>query len=175
MRSGPITGIAALAVALTLSGCDQIKQMTGMDKSGSSSSTNTTVSTNTATGSPTLSAPGGTSGTPAKPSTSNPALAAEMSTAASQLSGSLPMQVDPITRVVAVRAEGTEFVYDLQVSQAVPAAQVETIRETLQRNNQTNICANPSVSAFIRRGGSMNHRYTDTAGNHFETRIVSCP
>ena len=36
------------------------------------------------------------------------------------------------------------------------------------------MCGNPNVATFIRRGGSMNHRYTDTAGNRFETRVVSC-
>ena len=97
-----------------------------------------------------------------------------MTAAAAQISASLPIQVDPITRVVAVRAEGTEFVYDLQITQAVPAAQIETVRATMQQTNQTNMCGNPAVATFIRRGGSMNHRYTDTAGNRFETRVVSC-
>lgn len=168
MRSGLTGGLAALALALSLAGCDEINRMTGAEPPAN---TVTTTTTNTTTG-PTVSGPGAV---PAKPTgASDPALEAEMTAAAAQLSGQLPMQVDPITRVVGVRAEGTEFVYDLAVSQAIPAAQVELMRTTLQRTNQTNICANPAVATFIRRGGSMNHRYTDSAGNRFETRVVSC-
>ncbi|HST37114.1 MAG TPA: hypothetical protein VLK25_10860 [Allosphingosinicella sp.] len=170
MRSGLTTGLAAIALSFALTGCDQIKQMTGMDQSGGSNTS--TASTNGAA--PSLSGPGASSGAPGKPATSDPALAAEMSTAAAQISTSLPIQVDQITRVVAVRAEGTEFVYDLTISQAVPPAQIETIRETMQRTNQANMCGNPNVATFIRRGGSMNHRYVDSAGNRFETRVVSC-
>jgi len=172
MRSGLTSGIAALALAFTLTGCDDLNKTLGLDKSD----TNTvTTTTNTTTG-PSLTTPGGTAGAvPPKPgAASDPALEAEMTAAAAQLSASLPIQVDQITRVVAVRAEGTEFVYELQVSQAIPAAQVEAMRGILQRTNQTNICANQAVATFIRRGGSMNHRYTDSAGNRFETRVISC-
>lgn len=171
MRSGLTGGIAALALALSLSGCEEIRRMTGQEPPAANTTTTTTTTNTSTTTGPTVSGGGAV---PAKPSTSDPALEAEMTAAAAQLSGQLPMQVDPITRVVAVRAEGTEFVYDLQVTQAIPTAQVELMRGTLQRTNQTNICANPAVATFIRRGGSMNHRYTDSAGNRFETRVVSC-
>lgn len=170
MRSGLLGGVAAFALAVSLSGCDDLDQALGIDKSGTNTTTATTPPTNTMTGPTTTT----TGGVPPKPVTANPALEAEMTAAAAQLSGTLPIQVDSITRVVAVRAEGTEFVYDLQVSQAIPAAQAEQMRTILQRTNQTNICANPAVAAFVRRGGSMNHRYTDTAGTRFETRVVSC-
>jgi hypothetical protein len=171
MRSGLTLGIAALALAL--GGCDQVKQLTGLDQSGTNTATG-----NTSAAAPTLTAPAAAppGATPAKPAgTTDPALEAEMTAAAAQISGQLPIQVDAITRVVAVRAEGSEFVYDLQVTRAVPAAQVAQMREVLQRTNQTNICNNQSVATFIARGGSMNHRYTDAAGNRFETRVVSCP
>jgi len=168
MRTGLTISIAALA--LTLGGCDLLNEMTGKD-GGSNTVTTTTTANTTA---PSLSGPTTTSGAPAKPTTSDPALAAEMQMAAQQIGSSLPRQVDPITTVVSVRAEGTEFVYDLTVSQAVPPAQIEMMRTNLQRINQANLCANPQVAQFIRRGGSMNHRYTDTANNRFETRVVSC-
>lgn len=171
MRSGLAGGIAALALAVALSGCDDLDRALGIEKS-STNTTTTTTSTTSNTLTPPAALPGGT---PAKPATADPALEAEMTAAATQLSATLPIQVDQITRVTAVRAEGTEFVYELQVTQAIPAAQAEQMRTILQRTNQTNICANPAVATFIRRGGSMNHRYTDTAGTRFETRVISCP
>lgn len=111
---------------------------------------------------------------PARPTTNNPALAREMTQAADQLRSDLPIQVDEITRVVGIRAEGTEFVYDLEITEAIPPDQIETARTVMQNQNQTNMCANPDVNTFIGRGGSMNHRYVDTAGKRFQTRVVRC-
>ena len=167
MRSKLIGGGAALALAVTLSACDDLDRAIGIDKSGS----NTTAAPTTTGNTLTPVAPGAT---PAKPAGGDAALAAEMQAAAAQLSGSLPIQVDQITRVVAIRAEGTEFVYDLTVSQALPPAQLDAARNIMQSTNQRNMCANPQVATFIRRGGSMNHRYVDSGGNRFETRVVSC-
>lgn len=166
MRLGLTASIAALALAL--GGCDQLKQMTGTDEPANG----TASSTNTATGSPSLSAPGDTG---AKPATgSNPALEAEMQQAAAQIRGQLPIRADQITTVTGIRAEGTEFVYDMAISQEIPTAQVDMVSRAAQVANQGNLCGNPQTSTFIRRGGSMRHIYTDTAGHRFETRVASC-
>lgn len=98
-----------------------------------------------------------------------------MTEAAAQLSTSLPIRVDEMTNVIGIRAEGTEFVYDLEITEAIPPEQIEMVRVGMQNQNQTNMCANPSVRTFIGRGGSMNHRYVETAGKRFQTRVVRCP
>lgn len=168
MRSGLKLGVAGLALALSLAGCDQIKQMTGMDQSAG----NTTAAT-TNTTAPSLTTPG--AGAPAKPvAAANPALAAQMTLAADQIRAQLPIRIDQITQVVGIRAEGTEFVYDVMISQPIPGGNIEQARATIQGMNQTSLCNNPDTRRLITMGGSLNHRYTDSAGNRFETRVVSC-
>jgi len=103
------------------------------------------------------------------------ALAAEVAEAARQLSARLPMQADEITTAVGIRADGAEFVYDMQISQALPADRIEQIRQSAQSLNQSRMCDNAEVAPFIRRGGSMRHIYVDTAGHRFETRVSHCP
>lgn len=102
-------------------------------------------------------------------------LAAEVAEAARQLSAQLPMRADEITTAVGIRADGTEFVYEMQVNQALPADRVEQIKQSIQALNQTRMCEDSEVAPFIRRGGSMRHIYTDQAGHRFETRVSRCP
>lgn len=102
-------------------------------------------------------------------------LAAEVAEAARQLSARLPMRADEITTAFAIRAEGTEFVYDMRVDRPLPDERIDEIRQAIQNLNQTRMCENADIAPFIRRGGSMRHVYTDTAGHRFETRIVRCP
>ena len=61
MRSGFVSGVAALALVASLSACDDLDQALGIDKSA----TNTTTTTSTATNTVTPVAPGAT---PSKPS-----------------------------------------------------------------------------------------------------------
>jgi len=100
---------------------------------------------------------------------------AEVAAAARQLSARLPMRADDITTAVAIRADGAEFVYEMAVSQALPADRIEQIRRSIQDLNQSRMCENAEVAPFIRRGGSMRHIYVDQAGHRFETRVSRCP
>ena len=104
-----------------------------------------------------------------------PPLPDEMAAAARQLRAQLPKQVDDVTTWTGIDSRGTEFVYEMAVSIAVPSAQLATVGRAIQEANQTRLCADPSSGALIRRGASMRHYYTDQAGNRFETLVASCP
>ena len=78
-----------------------------------------------------------------------------------------------MTRVAAVRAEGTEFVYDLAISQSSRPLRSKGADHHAAHQPDQHV-RNPKVATFIRRGGSMNHRYVDTGGQRFETRVVTC-
>ena len=92
-----------------------------------------------------------------------------------QLQAQLPSRVDDVTTAVGVRADGTAFVYDMLVSDAVPAEAFRSARDAAQAANQTNLCAQELIATFVRRGGSMRHVYRNSAGDRFETRLTSCP
>ena len=166
-------GLAAIAIALALAGCDRSGKQDNASANASSNTTTTAAGNTSAGAAPTLSA---NTGTPPKPANvhGNPALAAEMQQAAQVLSASLPIRIDPMTQVTALRTDGTEFVYEVNFSQAIPGERVEDIRRMAQTQNQSSLCANPQVASFIRRGGSMNHRFSDTGGFKFETRVTTC-
>lgn len=164
---GTSIGIAALAVAL--GGCDQLR-----DAAGLGDGSNASAVANTSAGSATnLAAPDGAK--PPAPAAANPALAAEMRTAAEQLSASLPMRVNDVTTLTAFRAEGTEYIYDMAVSRDIAPAEIDKARQTIQANNQANLCRDPNTSRLIAMGGTMTHRYTDPNGDGFETRVTACP
>lgn len=101
-------------------------------------------------------------------------LAASAEQAAAALRDKLPMEVDAVTTAVDVRADGTEFVYDMRLNETLSPAQLEERQRIVQQRNQLNMC-NGEAGAFIRRGGSMRHIYTDREGNQFETRVARCP
>ena len=168
MRSNLTAGAAALALVFTLSACDDLDQALGIDKSGSNTTTTTSTTTNTTT---TAAVPGTP---PAKPATSDPALEAEIQAGVAQARSTLPIRIDQVTQVVDIRADGTELVYDVSISQPIPGGSIATAQATFQRMNQAALCANPQLRTLIARGGSLNHRYSDTGGNRFETRVVSC-
>ena len=116
-------------------------------------------------------------GTPAPapaPTAANPALAAQMTQAAQQISSQLPIRADAMTSVTGIRAEGTEFVYQMSIEQALPMS-VEAAQARMQTNNQSNLCNDPRTSQLIRMGGSMRHEYRSTDGKTFQTRVTSCP
>ena len=100
-------------------------------------------------------------------------LAASAEQAAAALRDKLPMEVDAVTTAVDVRADGTEFVYDMRLNEILSPAQLEERQRIVQQRNQLNMC-NGEAGAFIRRGGSMRHIYTDREGNQFETRVARC-
>jgi len=159
-------GIAALAVAL--GGCDQLREITGMSENGAAPAANSADSGNVA-----LAGAGDKPMVPVTPA--DPALASQIAAAATELNQRTPMTVDAITSLTGVRAQGTEIIYDMAVSQDLPSAQIETIRQTAQAANQTNLCRDPNASRLIRMGASMNHHYTDPTGDRFETRVATCP
>jgi hypothetical protein len=94
--------------------------------------------------------------------------------AAAALRDKLPMQVDAVTTAVGVRADGAQFVYDMRLEEILSPSQLEERQRVVQQRNQANMC-NGEAGAFIRRGGSMRHVYTDREGNQFETRVARCP
>ncbi len=108
---------------------------------------------------------------PAAP-TAPSGLAAEMSLAVEQMRPQLPIVVDNMTTLTGVRAEGTEFVYEMTLTQQLPVG-AEQARQAMQTSNQRNICSNPQTSALINRGASMRHVYNG-GGASFETRVTSC-
>ena len=170
-RTALIASVAALAI--TLAGCDQLRQATGM---GGDSNTSATANTTTGAGNVSLSAPSGD-----KPAAdagaganNNPVLASQMSAAAAQLQSTLPMTVDNVTTLTAVRAEGTQFVYEMAVSRDLAPSEIANARQLIQANNQTNLCRDPNTSRLINMGGSMRHIYTDPNGDRFETLVSSC-
>jgi hypothetical protein len=101
-------------------------------------------------------------------------LAAEAAAAAEELQDQLPLRADDVTTAVSVRAVGTEFVYDMQLSEVVPADRLEERQALIQGRNEVRMCEG-EAGAFIRRGGSMRHVYTDPRGHVFETRVARCP
>lgn len=167
------TGIAAIALAMTLAACDQLRQITGMDGDNTSTA-NTSATANTSGSGPSLSGTTGDKPAEGGGASANPELASQMTVAAQQLQSQLPIRADAITSVTGIRAEGTEFVYDMRISQALPVG-VDQARQLMQAQNQTNMCRDPNTSRLINMGGSMRHIYTDTAGATFETRVTSCP
>lgn len=164
------------AMAITLAGCDQLRQATGMGGDANSSATANT-SAAAGTGNVALSAPAGggdTGGKPTGGATDNPLLASQMSAAAAQLQSTLPMTVDNVTTLTAVRAEGTQFVYEMRVSRDLAPAEIENARQLIQAQNQTNLCRDSNTSRLIDMGGSMRHIYTDPTGDRFETLVSTC-
>ena len=103
------------------------------------------------------------------------ALAAEVAEAIPGLRVDLPKQVDEITTWTGIRAEGTRFVYEMRLSTTVEPTQLAATRAAAQRLNQDRLCAQQTITTFIRRGGSMRHIYTDPAGQSFETLVTACP
>jgi hypothetical protein len=101
-------------------------------------------------------------------------LAAQAAAAAEAMQDQLPMRADEVTTAVAIRAVGTEFVYDMQLSEVVPADRLEERQALIQGRNEVRMCEG-DAGAFIRRGGSMRHIYTDPQGHVFETRVARCP
>lgn len=167
---------SAAAIALTLAGCDQLRQATGMGGESNASAT-ANAATATGGGNVALSAPGGadTGGKPAGGgATDNPLLASQMTAAAAQLQSTLPMTVDNVTTLTAVRAEGTQFVYEMQVSRDLAPSEIENARQLIQAQNQANLCRDANTSRLINMGGSMRHIYTDPNGDRFETLVSSC-
>jgi hypothetical protein len=104
-----------------------------------------------------------------------PVTPAELESALPSVRAELPMRIDEITQVVGIRAEGTEFVYDVAISEAVPTDMIEEVRRDFQAQSQAMLCENADVANFLRRGGTMRHRYSDTTGFRFETRVTRCP
>jgi hypothetical protein len=102
-------------------------------------------------------------------------LTGAIESAVRDLSQRTPLRVDSVTTLTAVRAEGTRIVYDMAVSQEIPAEQIPTLRQTAQANNQANLCRDENSGRLIRMGGSMTHIYTDPSGDRFETSVTACP
>lgn len=115
---------------------------------------------------------GGAFAQPGSPGRVTPA---EVSAAAASLRSQLPMRVDEVTTAVGIRADGAEFVYEMRVDDSVSRERFLGLRDVVETLNQTRLCAEEAVASFIRRGGSMRHIYTNSAGDRFETRIARCP
>lgn len=165
MTSALRTGIAVAVLGLALAGCDQLREMSGAQDNTTSNTTAGNTTTTTSGDKPAVA--------PAAPA--DPALAGQIATAATELNARTPMTVDQITTLTAVRSEGTEIVYEMTVSQDIPTAQMEAIRQNAQGANQTNLCRDPNAGRLIRMGASMHHYYTDPSGDRFETHVTSCP
>jgi len=162
---------SAAALALTLAGCDQLRQATGI---GGDANSSAAANTTAGGGNVALSAPGGDKPADGGGASADPALAGQMSAAAAQLQSTLPMTVDNVTTLTGVRAEGTQFVYEMAISRDIATGDIETARQAIQTQNQTNLCRDPNTSRLINMGGSMRHRYTDPNGDSFETLVSSC-
>lgn len=160
--------IGAAVIAISLGGCDQLRDMTGMGPD-----TNGSATTNAAAPASNLASADGSKPVDAA-ATANPELAGQIAQAAQAFQARVPMQVDQITTLTGVRSNGTEVIYEMAVSQAISPAQLEQVRTTAQNANQTNLCADPNAGRLIRMGASMTHQYTDTAGARFETRVTGC-
>lgn len=98
---------------------------------------------------------------------------AQLQAEAQSVQSMLPMQVDRVTQITAVRVEGTEVVYTLRY--AVPIPDVERVRREAQAHAQTSVCANAPAAALVRRGATMRYDYTDNIGVTFNTRVTACP
>lgn len=112
---------------------------------------------------------------PSQPMLSGPELTAAIGIAAAQLNQRTPLQVDPVTTLNHVSAEGTNITYEMAINRDLPTAQIETLRQTAQSLNQLNLCREPNTARLIGMGASMTHQYTDPSGDRFETRVSSCP
>jgi len=104
-----------------------------------------------------------------------PTLAELAAQAAEQLRAQLPQRVDEVTTLTNLTAEGTRFIYEMAISAPIPRDRLEAARSAIQAQNQTGLCANAESGAFIRRGGSMRHIYTEAGGARFETLVAACP
>jgi len=168
MKSGLGSGIGIAALVLALGGCDQVRDLINMPDESASNAADTSIAVNVST--PTVGDKPVATAAPA-----DPALAGQIATAAAELNQRTPMTVDQITTLTGVRSQGTEIVYEMAISQDIPSAQMETIRQTAQAGNQANLCRDPNAGRLIRMGASMSHYYTDPSGDRFETHVTACP
>ena len=100
---------------------------------------------------------------------------AEVASIATVLGRDLPVALDPVTTVVGVRAEGTQIVANVQVSQPLAMARRDAYVAAIQRLGTQMLCGEARAFAgFVRRGGSMRLVYTDVAGNVLEATVATC-
>ena len=163
------SGLPALCCAIVLGGCDASFSV-GNVSAGEFSAENLSIGSggsNRAADSP----------IPPRPLRRNidPALVPELRDAAQRANMRVPVRVDAITTLTAVHSDGPEIIYEMSLDTSNPTDRIVALRQRAQAANQTNICNDSVAGTLIRRGASINHRYTDAAGNRFETRIVSCP
>jgi len=87
----------------------------------------------------------------------------------------LPHRLSDEATVVAVRAEGAEFVSEISVS--VTFDSVERLRTLFQGVDQRRACDTGAnfERIVLQLGGTLRNIYTDPAGRRFETRVSACP
>jgi hypothetical protein len=112
---------------------------------------------------------------PAAPPSLEADLSGQISSAVVVLSSGLPRQVDAVTTLTAVRAEGTRIFYELSINRDLSRAELETMRPNLQAGLRTQLCADPASRRLLLAGATMRHRYTDPSGDRIETSVESCP
>lgn len=104
-----------------------------------------------------------------------PITPAEVADRVRQIQPQLPIQVNEEVAFVGLRAEGTELIFAMRMSQTVPAAQFDAFVGIVRATVQSQVCGTPDQAAFVRRGARLRHVFTDPSGRTFETRVVSCP
>jgi hypothetical protein len=101
-------------------------------------------------------------------------LAAELQTAVRDAQPGLPIKIDDLTQITALRVEGTELVYSIQVSAPFPdtPANLQQREQALTGNR---VCSDPDSADLIRDGGTVRYDYRDPTGKNFSVRVTSCP
>jgi hypothetical protein len=157
--------ILITAIAVATAGCNQSPRATEHANAAvETSPANTAAPANT-------SAPV-TYADPAMARQVREALAKQLQEETRAMQARLPVRMDAVSEITAIRAEGLETIYTARVTVAVP--NIETARAAAQAQAQANICGNAPAREMVRHGGSYRYEFTDPAGATFTTRVTSC-
>jgi hypothetical protein len=91
--------------------------------------------------------------------------------AARQIRPSLPLQIDPVTKLVAIDAEGAVLTYTNRVESArdqLPA----NVGELLERQVRTTACGSPQMRQTIELGGAYRWRWNDQSGHEIHSAQI---
>lgn len=87
----------------------------------------------------------------------------------------LPLQIDPITTMTRVTAEGPRVTYHHDVSAAIPDADRAAMQSRAAERNRSALCGQPEIRAYIESGLEFEYAYYGPDGEAlFTTPITGC-
>ena len=102
-------------------------------------------------------------------------IAADNELSVSNLAGKLPSQIDEMTVLEAVRADGKRLTYDYTLD-LVDYYLYPDFEQVMTKSLRDEVCSRPLLPQFFASGAVFEYVYTDHAGRPVSTiRIDSCP